>query len=61
MTLDDSPPQLFWPDDYVFALIGRPNGSFEVYKSRLHDDLTCGQVAYRLRLIADALDIGIQQ
>lgn len=60
MTLDESPPKLLWPDDYVFALIGRPNGTFELYKSRKSVELTAGQVAFRLRLIADSLDIGIQ-
>lgn len=61
MTLDRTPPELFWPDDYEFFVVGRPGGTFEVRKSRKSPDLTAGQVAYRLRLIADALDIGIQQ
>lgn len=61
MTLDRTPPELFWPDDYEFFVVGRPGGTFEVRKSRKSPNLTPGQVAYRLRLIAETLESGIPQ
>lgn len=58
MSLDDSPPKLLWPDDYAFALIGKPDNTFEIYKSRQHSDLNHMQIAYRLYYIAKALEKG---
>ena len=58
MTLDNSAPKLLYPDDYAFAVIGKPDNTFQIVKSRHHADLTPAQIAYRLYYIAKALELG---
>lgn len=58
MTKDHLPPKLLWPDEYAFAVIGKPDNTFQIVKSRHHAELTPAQIAYRLYYIAKALELG---
>ncbi len=56
MTLDRMPPKLLYPDEYVFALVAKPDRTFEVYQSR-YFTITHTQVADRLRSMADSIEL----
>lgn len=56
MTLDNSPPKLLYPDDYIFALIGKPGGKFEIYRSRRFS-ISHLEMAHRIRVMADTIEL----